>query len=305
MQRAYRVVDTFAYEPYTGNSAAVVLDARGLADADMRRIAAEFNLSETTFVLPGPSGGARDWRFRWFTPAVEVDMCGHATVGGVYALIDAGIIGASGAGTFEPISIHTRGGVLKAFVEPLPSDPRRYMVWLEMLRPVLTPVPAGVLDLAELLGAESGVIDDSLSPVQTQDRDLIVFLRDVAVLNAVAPDMGRLESYLRKRGLRGLCLSTLRTISSSYHVQSRFFAPAVGILEDPVTGSVHGPLAAYLTEQRLLPCDGEVSAATCGQGIPGGRGGLLHALVTRQSGGMMSVRIGGRAFITMRGELEI
>lgn len=304
MQRAYRVVDTFAYEPYTGNSAAVVLDARGLADADMRRIAAEFNLSETTFVLPGPSGGAHDWRFRWFTPAVEVDMCGHATVGGVFALNDAGIIGAGGASPFEPISIHTRGGLLKAFVEPLPADPRRYMVWLEMIQPVLTPVPTAELDLVKILAAASGVIDDSLSPVQTQDRDLIVFVRDVAVLNAVAPDMGLLESFLRKRGLRGLCLSTLRTISTSYQVQSRFFAPAVGIPEDPVTGSVHGPLAAYLAERRLIPCDGDVSAATCGQGIPGGRGGLVHALVTRQNG-RISVRIGGRAFITMRGELEL
>ena len=84
MTRDYFVIDAFTGERFAGNPAAVVVDARGLADANMQAIAAEFNLSETTFVLPVDSeGDAAHVRFRWFTPMAEVDMCGHATIAGV------------------------------------------------------------------------------------------------------------------------------------------------------------------------------------------------------------------------------
>jgi PhzF family phenazine biosynthesis protein len=305
MQRPYLVVDAFAYEPFTGNPAAVVLDARGLDDAAMARIAAEFNLSETTFITPEPDRASphTSVRFRWFTPTVEVDMCGHATIAGLHAMAEAGRIEQPKEDAATVVRIHARCGLLTGFVEAIPNQPGKQMIWLEMIPPTLGEFALARAELAEALRVSADVFDGSLPPVKTQDRDAIVFVRDVATLNSVQPDFGRLGAILAADGLRGLCLSTVRTITPAYHVQSRFFAPPAGINEDPVTGSVHGPLAVHLAQQGRAAFHDGVAALNCGQAKPGGRGGLLHALVVERSDGSHGVRIGGRAFSTMRGEL--
>jgi PhzF family phenazine biosynthesis protein len=108
---------------------------------------------------------------------------------------------------------------------------------------------------------------------------------------------------LDRDGVRGLCLATVKTLTPSITVQSRFFAPTAGINEDPVTGSVHGPLAAYVVKHGLVPLHDGLAGLMCTQAKPGGRGGLVNALVQPQDNDVYAVRIGGRAVTAMRGTL--
>jgi PhzF family phenazine biosynthesis protein len=307
MNRLYFVIDAFATEPFTGNPAAVLLDGSGLSDEEMQQVAAEFNLSETTFILP-PAGtyeGVNSAvRFRWFSPTTEVAMCGHATVAGLKAMLEAGRIDFGGAYAIT-VAIETQSGKLTGFVERVPGNDSFQMIWLELIWPTLKPYEFDKERLAYALRLEKGLFDKQIPAVRTQDDDLIVFVRDHGVLAEVRPEFPELAEVLDQGDLRGLCLSTVHTITPSVHAQSRFFVPSVGINEDPVTGSVHGPLAVHLAEQIELPKEGSVSALTCLQGIPGGRMGMLHGLVGEEENGRRWVRIGGRAMTVMRGEIVI
>ncbi len=306
MKRPCFIIDAFASAPFTGNAAAVVLDAGGLSDDQMRRIAAEFNLSETTFVLPATSshGGAETThavRFRWFTPTVEVDMCGHATIAGIHALFESGRLHAADTG--QTIRIETRSGMLTGAIENMPGDSGQHMIWLEMIPPALTRRQIPVPEYAEALRISADVFDTEFPSVETQDRDIIVFVRDFMRLNEIRPDFRRLAGLLTDAGARGLCVSTVRTVTPSIQAQSRFFAPHIGVDEDPVTGSVHAPLAAYLANLGVVPFHDGVAGLQCTQGIPGGRTGQVYALVEEPIGGRCTTRIGGQAVTTIRGQL--
>lgn len=307
MGREYLVIDAFATEPFTGNPAAVLLDGAGLTDAQMQQIATEFNLSETTFILPAETQHADvscSVRFRWFSPSTEVAMCGHASVAGLKAMLEAGRI-QFGSSYAIAVAIETKSGKLTGFVERVPGNDSFQMIWLELVWPTLTPFDFDKERLAYALRLEKGLFDKQIPAVRTQDEDLIVFVRDHSTLASARPDFPELSEVLDHGDLRGLCVSTVHTVTPSVHAQSRFFAPGVGINEDPVTGSVHGPLAVHLAQQVELPKDGNVSALTCLQGIPGGRMGMLHGLVAEEEDGRPWVRIGGRAMTMMRGELNI
>jgi trans-2,3-dihydro-3-hydroxyanthranilate isomerase len=308
MGRPYYVIDAFASERYTGNPAAVVLDAEGLDDSAMRAIAAEFNLSETTFVLPPQKTqeierGGPHVRFRWFTPTVEVDMCGHATIAGIHALLESGRIGREDARESTQVRIDTKSGTLTGYVENIPGQDSGRMIWLDLPDPVLTGHRLMASELSAVLRLPVDALETHLPTVETQDHDVLMFVRSVGSLNEARPDFPRLAELLNRERLRGLCLATVNTITPSVHVQSRFFAPNFGIDEDPVTGSVHGPLAAYLVWKQLVPIHDGLSGLTCVQGKPGGRTGLLHALVQVQGEDRFAVRIGGQAVTTMRGTL--
>lgn len=340
MERSYFVVDAFASEPFTGNPAAVLPDAAGLDDRRMAQIAAEFNLSETTFVLPALSdeGGPHDGlssggqanaeharlkcgqatregrlptrdaelhvRFRWFSPTMEVAMCGHATVAGVHALMECGRLPAPpDGGSSTAVRIDTRSGMLTAYVERIPGTQGGRMIWLDLIDPTLTPQALDEQELAGSLGLPTEAFERWLPTTQTQDGDVLVFVRDARWVNEAKPEFRRLGVFLTSANLRGLSLATVNTLTPSINVQSRFFAPAAGIDEDPVTGSVHGPLAAFLVKHGVVPLHDGLAGLTCVQGIPGGRTGLLHALVQPQGEDRYGVRIGGRAVTTMRGVL--
>ncbi len=300
----YSVVDAFTARPFAGNPAGVVFAADGLDDEQMRAIAAEFNLSETTFVLSAQQPGAAV-RFRWFTPSVEVRMCGHATIGGVHALVERGRF----AGLLrEPgtlLGIETLSGVLHAQGEFVPGGEGSAIYWLELRRPTLRPIDFNRGKLAEAVGIDESSFDKSLPMVLTQDDDLIVFVETYVALVEARPRFEDLAAWCTKKSIRGVCVATLNTLSSAAQVQSRFFAPTCGVNEDPVTGSVHGPLAAYLVAYDVVPHSGSVSALTCIQAVPGGRAGLVRAMVERQRGEGFIVRIGGECRTIMRGTLFV
>jgi trans-2,3-dihydro-3-hydroxyanthranilate isomerase len=176
------------------------------------------------------------------------------------------------------------------------------MIWLDMPQPKLTEVECARDELATALRIPPDSIE-ALPIVKTQDGDLLVFVRDFFMLNEAKPDFGRLLELQTREHVRALSLATVNTVTPSINLQSRCFAPAAGVNEDPVTGSVHGPLGAYLVTYDLVPVHDGLAGFTCAQGKPGGRAGIIHALVQREPGGTCAVRIGGQAVATMHGTL--
>lgn len=305
MSLRYLVIDVFTAEKYAGNPAAIVLDADGLDDATMSSIAAEFNLGITVFVLRARQNHANApaIRLRWFTPAGEIRMCGHGSIAAIHALLETGAIQHSDPANSTTVKIETVSGRLDAFVESIPGQSNARIIWLDLLDPTWKRLDFDAQAWSAALGASETIWDVEFPPVKTQDNDLLTFVQDFAVLNGLRPNHSAIAELSRTLGIRGLCVSTVRTVTPSAHVQSRFFAPSIGLNEDSVTGSVHGPLSAYLVDRGAAPRQNDLAGLTCVQGIAGGRTGLLHALVQCHDDGTYAVRIGGRAVTTMSGTL--
>jgi PhzF family phenazine biosynthesis protein len=271
-------VDAFSSTPFAGNPAAVVLldaaptdpTAPGWPDAAwMQAVAAENNLSETAFTPVGAdTAGARG--LRWFTPGAEVDLCGHATLATAHVLAETGRLAADGAVRFV-----SRSGPLGAVV--------RRDGWIELDFPALEvtpcPPPAGLLEAL-------GVAAHDVRCVGRSRFDVLVELPDRQAVAAVAPDV----TALRALPARGLIVTAVGGEPGVDFV-SRFFAPAVGVDEDPVTGSAHCVLGPYWAS--ALGRD-ELQARQISR-----RGGELRLRV--RPGGR--VDISGRAVTVVRGTL--
>ncbi|HEY7792015.1 MAG TPA: PhzF family phenazine biosynthesis protein [Vicinamibacterales bacterium] len=256
-------VDAFTSEAFGGNPAAVcVLPAPREADW-MQRVAREMNLSETAFLVRRPDELGFD--LRWFTPAVEVDLCGHATLASAHALWEAGDLAPEAAARF-----HTRSGLLTAV---------RRGDWIDVDFPAKPESPAAPPDgLLDALGIE-------VRYVGRNAFDYLVEVDSEHQLRHLVPDHGRLRT-IAARGI----MVTARSEDPAYDFVSRFFAPGSGIDEDPVTGSAHCCLAAFwhtrLNKTRFLAR--QISP----------RGGVLQVELQGDR-----VRLGGQAVTVFRGEL--
>jgi PhzF family phenazine biosynthesis protein len=213
-------VDAFTDRPFTGNPAGVCVLERPADASWMQAVALEMNVAETAFLHPEADG----WRLRWFTPAVEIDLCGHATLASAHVLWETGRLAPEAEARF-----HTRSGLLTA---------ERRGSWIELDFPSL---PVRVMEAPEGLAQALGV-----EPVQAgrSRDDLLVEVASEAVVRGCAPDFAR----LRKVPTRGVIV-TSRATTPGFDFVSRFFAPAVGIDEDPVTGSAHCALVPYWAER--------------------------------------------------------
>lgn len=279
-------VDAFTTRPFGGNPAAVVLDAAGLTEEQMKAIAREMNLSETAYLLPAEVPGA-DYRLRWLTPAVEVDFCGHAPVATVHAMAEAGLL-RDGRVVFQ-----IRAGLLPVVVEG-------GTIWLEPAVPQLTPVTGDLGELLTLLGLGPNDLADWARPALGGERDLLLPCRSLDALRRTQPDFMRLKAFGEARDWRAFCLTTIETFEPTSSLHSRFFAPQGGITEDPVTGSVHASLAVYVTGAGKAP-----DRFVAEQGDFLGRPGRLRVEVERErpGGAPRRVRVGGSAVTVLRGEL--
>ena len=257
-------IDAFADAPFTGNPAAVCLVEDREVDATwMQDLAAEMNLSETAFVRQQNG----DWSLRWFTPTVEVALCGHATLASAHALFEEGLISSEGTSRF-----HTKSGVLTA---------RHRGGLIELNFPATfaqrSPPAEG---LVEALGAKPINITRSAF-------DYLVEVASEKEIRALKPDYVR----LRQIPIRGVIVTSPAS-TPGFDFVSRFFAPGSGIDEDPVTGSAHCALAPYCAS-RLGK-----NEFVAYQASP--RGGVLHVTLDGDR-----VRLAGRAVTVLRGELTV
>ena len=223
-------VDSFTSEAFAGNPAAVCFLPGERDAAWMQKVAREMNLAETAFLRPlDGEGGRREFELRWFTPTVEVDLCGHATLASAHALWESGRLAPT-----ETARFHTRSG-LPHRGAPAPTARR----WIQMDFPLTkndpVPAPDGLL---EALGVGTPLY------VGRSRFDYLVEVESEAALRGVAPDLRRL-SAIEARGV----IVTSRAADPDYDFVSRFFAPRSGIDEDPVTGSAHCTLADFWSRQ--------------------------------------------------------
>jgi trans-2,3-dihydro-3-hydroxyanthranilate isomerase len=289
-KRLIRQVNAFTKIPFSGNPAGVVPEADGLTDAQMQQMAREMNCSETAFVLT-PQNPEADLKIRWFTPTTEVALCGHATVAAFHVLSEEERY-RLGPGASQILYLETE----KVGILPITVDARgpRPHIWMTLPAPefkVLT--EPQVFALLSTLGLEKSDLLD-LPVVVDQDRDVLLGIERLDRLHTLKPQMTDLQAYSLGQGLRGIDLFTLQTLEPTSAAHSRFFAPAVGIEEDPVTGSVSGPLAYWLRDQGLI----NQSTVILEQGDVLHRSGRVTVdLSTAQP------RIGGEAVTVLQGLL--
>ncbi|MFO1066823.1 MAG: PhzF family phenazine biosynthesis protein [Pirellulales bacterium] len=213
------VVDAFAARPFSGNPAAVCISSDDRDDAWRQAVAAEMNLAETAFVQP--TADPLTFGLRWFTPALEVRLCGHATLASAHAIWEAGLVAFD-----KPIRFSTLSGTL--------TCSRLGDSWIEMDFPSTQPREVSIPDaLAAALGCE---VDRCF---QTE-FDYLVEVEEAAKVRALEPNM----ALLRALDVRGVIV-TSRADREGLDFISRFFAPAAGVDEDPVTGSAHCALGPY------------------------------------------------------------
>mgnify|MGYP001558758741 CR=1 FL=1 len=293
------LVDAFALSPCTGNVAGVILNADDLSDRQMQLIAREFNAPETTFIL-SPTMKDAAVRFRWFSPGCEVSFCGHATLAGVHALLESGRYARELTEPGTVLPIETRAGILSVRTEASPDAAKPPTIWLDM--PHCQPKSRNVIlpPLLDRVGLSMGQLDPRLPAIRTQDDDVILAVKDLQALLTLAPAMSDLARYCKGEQMRGVLVTTTNVLSPTSLVQSRFFAPAVGIDEDPVTGSAHGPLGLHLVECGIVPLSNGCADFYCAQGNAS-RAGMVRVVVTHSSAGVKEVRIGGSCVTTAAG----
>jgi PhzF family phenazine biosynthesis protein len=255
-------VDAFTNKPFAGNPAGVCILPKAADEAWMLNVAREMNLAETAFLVPQRDG----YDLRWFTPAVEVDLCGHATLASAHVLWEDRHLKPDVQARF-----HTRSGLLTA---------DRRDAWIELDFPATPAAPASLpAGLSDAIGAKAQFVGRS-------KFDYLVELESEDVVRRLKPDLGaiaRIEA-------RGVIVTSRTNGTSKYDFVSRFFAPQAGVPEDPVTGSAHCALAPYwaakLGKKELVA----FQAST--------RGGEIRLRLVGDR-----VRLGGQAVTVLRGEL--
>ena len=298
MKIAIKQVDAFTISPLTGNPAGVVLNAEGLTDQQMQMIAREMSLPETAFIL-SPAHPTADLQIRWFTPSVEVPLCGHATIAGFHALAEDGLHGMRGPGTYR-FNLETKSGILPVSVEK-GGDGNEVFFGL----PVPEFIRAGQykLDLMRILNISLEEFENRM-PIVVANY-LYVPIRRLHTIFALRPNFFAMSQFLSNRNLAGLCVFTTETVDKGSSVHSRFFAPTLGINEDPVTGSANGPLGVFLFERGEVQAVQDAVTLIGEQGDSIGRKGRVTIRLRVRGPEVTSVEIGGRAVTVFSGEMSI
>lgn len=253
-------VDAFTDRPFSGNPAAVCMLTEPVSDEWMQAVAQEMNLSETAFLLPQEDG----FSLRWFTPAVEVDLCGHATLASAHVLWSQGYLQDS-----EPARFHTRSGLLTA---------AKQGNWIQLNFPAIVSTAAWVKpELVRALGV-------SIANVCQNSLGYLVEVDSAAAVRQLTPNFGRCKAL----GVHGVIVTSLG--EGNYDFISRFFAPAMGVDEDPVTGSAHCALGPYWRD-RLQKTEFLAYQASR-------RGGVVKVSCEGDR-----ILLGGQAVTVMQGEL--
>lgn len=288
-------VDAFTSEPFRGNSAGVVLHADGLSDTQMQLIARELRHSETAFML---SSDDSDVRIRYFTPTIEVPICGHATVAAHYVrakvlgLGDTTVWQTSLAGRHR-VEIHAEGG--------------DHRITLEQGAPVFEPPLEGETRAA-IISALHLTESDMLPgvPVQvasTGHSKVMIALKPEVNIDALSPNLSALTALSQQIGCNGFFPFQIRP--GKYETDGRMFSPAIGIVEDPVTGNANGPMGAWLVHHNLMVHDGKLLRVQGHQGRALGRDGIVDIAVTIRDNQPEKVTISGAAVILFHAEWAI
>jgi len=276
---AYVLLDVFTDTPLQGNQLAVFADARGVPEQDMQRLARELNLSESVFVFPPEQGG--DASIRIFTPGGELPFAGHPVLGS--AIVVGGALGK------DTVVLETPGGLVPVRLRLGEEGDRVASGWMEQPIPTWELYPREA-ELLKALGVERSGL-----PVEVYDNGphhVYVELESKDAVAALAPNTGALAKLGQ---VEVNCFA-----GSGKHWKTRMFAPALGVPEDPATGSAAGPLAVHLSRHGRIAFGEEIEIS---QGVEIGRPSLLYAWAEGEGETIERVEVGGSAVIVGRGEL--
>lgn len=300
----YQLVDVFTDRAFGGNSLAVFPDARDLTAEKMQAIARELNLSETAFVLP-PADSRNDYRLRIFTPAVELPMAGHPTVGTAFVLALEGMIGCCEAVT--TLQLEEGIGVIPVQIAWQRDAP----VAIEMKQPLPTfgPPFADVGVIAEMLSIEERAMRESGLPLEVVSCGVPFLFVPVRRLQ----DVQRIQfrRHVWERALKDFVaphvfVFTTETENPAARIHSRMFAPAMGISEDAATGAASGPLGCYLARHNVIAGEGNgVVEFISEQGIEIGRPSFIRVRIELRDNEIVGVNVGGHCHPVGQGYLYV
>jgi PhzF family phenazine biosynthesis protein len=301
MSKKYQIyqVDSFTNELFKGNPAGVVTNADGLTDTQMQSIARELNNSETAFILK-PAENNYDVWLRFFTPYNEVPSCGHATIAAHYirALEN----------NFESCTVVQKigAGILPVEIIKENNDYRIIMTQgkIEFYDPFNYEINKNIYE-ALLLGENDININCPIQIVSTGHSKVLVGINSQKTLDTLKPNMDALTRISKEIKCNGYFVFTFDTNEEGILTKGRMFAPAIGINEDPVTGNANGPLGAYLVKHKLVKTNGKTFSFKGKQGEAINRPGIIEVDVEIENGLPNKVKIGGRAKVVFKTEIEL
>ncbi|WP_422091599.1 PhzF family isomerase [Tenacibaculum ovolyticum] len=292
-------IDSFTTEKFKGNPAGVVTNAKGLNGTQMQQIARELNNSETAFIFPSDSKD-NDGVIRYFTPIIEVPICGHATIAAMYAKaisekLDSCVLKMkTGAGTL-PFEIIKKG--------------EDYKIKMTQGTIVFEPLFTKDIDnqIITALGLEVSDIAEN-SPIQTTSTGhskVMINIRDNKALNSLKPNYSKLKELSKRIGCNGYYVFTFDSNKEDCLINGRMFAPAIGINEDPVTGNANGPLGAYLVHHNLVSHNRKEFTFKIKQGEKMGRTGYMDVHVSIENNQPKKIQIIGNAIQVFKTEIKL
>jgi len=278
-------IDAFTDLPFNGNPAGVVY-SDDLNKEEMQLIAREINVSETAFISKSQEA---DFNLRWFTPSVEVKLCGHATIASVHFLVQKGLLKNNSTVTFNTLS-----GILKcSAINGIYS--------LNLPVPTLSIFEGDKNEITSALSSDQIINTEKFPFIIDDGGYLYIYVSSLKELTNIKPDYKiLLDLSSSGKGFDAITLFTLETVEKGNNAHLRFFAPYYGINEDPVTGSANGPLLLVLRHLGLIEEDTEEKTYTFEQGDVVGRKGRINVSYSPLKNELI---ISGKAVTVFRGEV--
>ncbi|WP_406845569.1 PhzF family isomerase [Flavobacterium soyae] len=292
-------IDSFTKEKFKGNPAGVVVNADGLKDYEMQQIARELNNSETAFLF-SPDDNDCDGVIRYFTPSIEVPICGHATIAAMYAKalednLDSCVL-----------KMKTKVGILPFEIIKENGD---YQIVMTQGNFEVSPAfdDDTAKKMIDALGLDNTDIDENC-PIQiasTGHSKVMIGIKSRAKLNALLPKYNDLADLSKQINCNGYFVFTFDSDSKDILTYGRMFAPAIGINEDPVTGNANGPLGGYLIQNKIVDFKNNLFEFNGKQGEKIDRLGIVKVRVTIQNDKPNLIQIKGDAVVVFKTEIEI
>jgi trans-2,3-dihydro-3-hydroxyanthranilate isomerase len=290
--RDFYIVDVFAQTRYAGNQLAVFTQAADLTTVQMQQIAREINFSETTFIVGEAASGGYDVRI--FTPVEELPFAGHPTLGTAYVL-QSQMIGAP----IATVTLHLPVGPIPVQLD-YGAVAEAERLWMQQNPPQFGAIFTAA-DLAPVLGIDASAIDQRF-PIQAVSTGLpfiLVPLRSRSTLQQIQVDLAHYYSLIAKTEAKAIFVFCPEAQSPERQFSARMFADALGIPEDPATGSANGCFAGYLVQHRYLGTDQIAVQVEQGQAI--GRPSVIYLRATRQPTAIQ-IQVGGQVILVARGQ---
>ena len=291
MKIKVKKVNAFTESIEGGNPAGVLLNSPDLTDEQMANISKRLQVSETAFVFPSEKA---DYKTRFFSPTVEVDLCGHGTIATFYTMALKGVFNQD---KNTVVTQETNVGILPVNIE-FTQDKKLERVMMHLGEPVLKDVKIDISEIADSLKISADEIDDSLPKqiVSTGLFTLPVCIKSFDTLKTIKPDFENINKICNQLRVGSFHVFTFDTIEKKSVYHARNFPPLYGVNEDPVTGTANGAVSSYLVKNRII----KDHSLICEQGDIIGRPGRVFVEIENNL-----VKVGGKATIVEEKELDI